>query len=485
MTKDQEPAKLPPPMSFQTLDYLLFLAAVALLLRLVAAHRTARLALLVTASYAFYAFGRPLHLLVLVGLTGVDWLFIRAIHRARAARRKLLLSAAVAVDLLVLAAFKYAAFLSGAVTGSLAALGAGVEPVTISLGFPLGVSFYVFSSLTCSIDVYRGRCEPPASLLDYAAFVSFFPKIVAGPIARARQFLPQLASPPDFTDAATSHGLFLVLAGLVKKIALADFLGRNLVERVFDAPQRYSSLEVLAGVYAYTFQIYCDFSGLTDIAIGSALILGFRLPRNFDLPYRSADLQEFWRRWHMSLSTWLRDYLYVPLGGNRRGRARTYLNLFLTMLLGGLWHGAGWTFLAWGGLHGLGLAATRAVQRLRARLGRPRAPTFAGRLLGGVLTFHFVAFCWIFFRAPDFDAARAVLAKLGEGTTWAPNLTPTILGVLGVAVALHFLPRLLYERARAAFVGAPAVAQAAVLVAAGFALASVATRFVPFIYQGF
>ena len=472
-------------MSYQSLDYFLFLAAVALLLRLVAAHRTLRVALLVVASYAFYAFGRPLHLLVLVGLTGVDWLFVGAIHRAEGARRKWLLGAAVAVDLLVLAAFKYAAFLSGAVTEGLAALGADVEPSVFSLGFPLGVSFYVFSSLTCSIDVYRRRCDPPASLLDYAAFVSFFPKIVAGPIARARQFLPQLAAPPRFGDAATSHGLFLVLAGLVKKIALADFLGRNLVERVFEAPQRYSSLEALAGVYAYTFQIYCDFSGLTDIAIGSALILGLRLPQNFDLPYRSVNLQEFWRRWHISLSTWLRDYLYVPLGGNRRGAGRTYANLILTMLLGGLWHGAGWTFLAWGGLHGAGLAATRVAQRLRARLGRTNAPTTLGRLLAGVVTFHFVAFCWVFFRAPDFGAAWAVLAKIAEGTTWAPNLTPTILGVLGAAVVLHFVPRALYERARARFVAAPAAAQAIVLVSVGFVLGSLATQTVPFIYQGF
>jgi D-alanyl-lipoteichoic acid acyltransferase DltB (MBOAT superfamily) len=472
-------------MSYQTLDYFLFLAGIALLLRLAAARRTLRVGLLVAASYGFYAFAYPLHLAVLAGLTVVDFAFVGAIHRAQGPRRKRLLAAAVAVDLAALVAFKYAAFLSGALIGGLAALGADVEPAAWSLGFPLGVSFYVFSSLTCSIDVYRGRCPPPASLLEYAAFVSFFPKLVAGPIARARQFLPQLAAPPRLADAATSHGLFLVLAGLVKKIALADFLGRNLVERVFEAPQRYSSLEALAAVYAYTFQIYCDFSGLTDIAVGSALILGLRLPQNFDLPYRSANLQEFWRRWHISLSTWLRDYLYVPLGGNRAGATRTYLNLFLTMLLGGLWHGAGWTFLAWGGLHGAGLAATRAAQRLRARLGRPGPPGAVGRLLAGLLTFHFVAFCWIFFRAPDFHAARAVLAKIGEGSMWAPNLTPTILGVLGAAVALHFLPRTLYERTRAMFVAAPAAAQAVVLVSVGFALGSIATRTVPFIYQRF
>jgi len=470
-------------MSYQGLDYVLFLVAVALLYRAVAAHRTLRVGLLVAASYAFYALANPLHLALLVGLTGADWLLVRALGRATGPRRRLLLAAAVTLDLGALATFKYAAFLSGSITAGLAALGLDVAPAAVDLGFPLGVSFYVFSSLSYSIDVYRGRCAPAARLLDYAAYVSFFPKLIAGPIARARQFLPQLSTPPRFDDAVTGRALFLILAGLVKKVALADYLGRNLVERVFDAPQRYSSLEALAGVYAYTFQIYCDFSGLTDIAIGSALLLGLSLPKNFDLPYRSVNLQEFWRRWHISLSTWLRDYLYVPLGGNRRGPARTYLNLFATMLLGGLWHGAGWTFVLWGALHGAGLAATRAFQRLRGRAGR--APSLPGRLLAGVLTFHFVALCWIFFRAPSFDVAWAVLAKLAEGSAYAPNLTPQVLGALGAAVLLHYLPRGWYVRARALFVAAPAPTQAAVLLVVGVVLSRLATTFVPFIYQQF
>ena len=472
-------------MSYQTLDYFVFLAAVAMLYRACAARRSLRTGVLVAASYAFYALGHPWHLAVLVGLTGVDWLLVRVLHRARGGRRKAWLAAAVLTDLGVLAAFKYAAFLSSSVTQGLAAAGLDVAPATLSLGFPLGVSFYVFSSLTYSIDVYRERCAPAASLLDYAAFVSFFPKLVAGPLARARQFLPQLAVTPRFADAETGQGLFLILAGLVKKIAIADFLARNLVERVFDAPQRYSSIEALAGIYAYTMQIYCDFSGLSDIAIGSALLLGLRLPLNFDLPYRATSLQEFWHRWHISLSSWLRDYLYVPLGGNRRGVFGTYGNLIATMLLGGLWHGAGWTFVAWGGLHGVGLAATRAVQRLRARVGPAHPPSVPGRLIAGVLTFHFVALCWVFFRAPDFGTAWAVLAKVAEGSTYAPNLTPQILLVLGAALALHFLPRSLYARARDTFVAAPAAAQAVVLLAIGFVLSRLATQLVPFIYQQF
>jgi D-alanyl-lipoteichoic acid acyltransferase DltB (MBOAT superfamily) len=470
-------------MSYQGLDYVLFLAAVALLYRAAAAHRTLRLGLLVAASYGFYALANPVHLALLVGLTGVDWLLVRALAAASGPRRRLLLAAAVSLDLGALAVFKYAAFLTGSLTAGLAGLGLDVVPGAVDLGFPLGVSFYVFSSLTYSIDVYRQRCAPAASLLDYAVYVSFFPKLIAGPIARARQFLPQLAAPPRFADAVTGQALFLILVGLVKKVALADYLARNLVERVFDAPQRYSSLEALAGAYAFTFQIYCDFSGLTDIAVGSALLLGLSLPRNFDLPYRAVNLQEFWHRWHISLSTWLRDYLYVPLGGNRRGAVRTYLNLFATMLLGGLWHGAGWTFVAWGGLHGAGLVATRAFQRLRGRTARP--PSLPGRLLAGLLTFHFVALCWIFFRAPSFDVAWAVLAKIAEGSWYAPNLTPQILGALGTAALLHFLPRGWYARTRALFVAAPAPVQAAVLLVAAVVLSRLATTFVPFIYQQF
>ncbi|MBN1771613.1 MAG: MBOAT family protein [Deltaproteobacteria bacterium] len=470
-------------MSYQGLDYVLFLVAVAFLYRAAAAHRTLRVGLLVAAGYAFYALANPLHLALLVGLTGAEWLIVRALAPAGGPRRRLLLVAVVTLDLGALAVFKYAAFLTGSLTAGLAALGLDVAPAALDFGFPLGVSFYVFSSLTYSIDVYRGRCAPATSLLDYAAYVSFFPKLIAGPIARARQFLPQLAASPRFGDGVTGRALFLLLAGLVKKVALADYLGRNLVERVFDAPQRYSSLETLVGAYAYTFQIYCDFSGLTDIAIGSALLFGLSLPKNFDLPYRAVNLQDFWRRWHISLSTWLRDYLYIPLGGNRRGPARTYLNLFVTMLLGGVWHGAGWTFVAWGALHGAGLAATRAFQRLRGR--GARSPTAAGRLLAGLLTFHFVALCWVFFRAPSFDVAWAVLARIAEGSTYAPNLTPQLLAALGIAALLHYLPRGWYARTRALFVAAPAPAQAAVLLVAGVVLSRLATTFVPFIYQQF
>src|SRR6201992_3166849 len=232
--------------------------------------------------------------------------------------------------------------------------------MTLEIALPVGISFFTFESMSYVIDVYRGDIEPHPSYLEYLAFVAFFPHLVARPIVRPRNLLPQLPGPPVFEPAAASRALFLIALGLLKKVAISDYLSINLVDRVFDAPAQFSALECYAAVLGYAVQIYCDFSGYTDIAIGSAALLGVRFPKNFDSPYKSASIQEFWRRWHISLSTWLRDYLYIPLGGNRRGERRTYLNLMAVMLLGGLWHGASWNFVLWGAIHGGMLAFERA-----------------------------------------------------------------------------------------------------------------------------
>jgi D-alanyl-lipoteichoic acid acyltransferase DltB (MBOAT superfamily) len=250
---------------------------------------------------------------------------------------------------------------------------------------PAGISFHTFQSLSYTIDVYRRELRATRSVTEFATFVLFFPQLVAGPIVRAQDLLPQLQSPPPLETTAATHGLFRIAIGLFKKIALADTLANSIVDRIFEAPplgaQNFSSLEVLVGVYAYALQIYLDFSAYSDIAIGSAQVLGYSLPENFRTPYRSGNLQEFWRRWHISLSTWLRDYLYVTLGGNRGAPWRTYANLVLTMLLGGLWHGASWTFVVWGALHGFGLAVTRYFQRRTADDPRAAAALVA-RCLG-------------------------------------------------------------------------------------------------------
>ncbi len=259
----------------------------------------------------------------------------------------------------------------------------------LNLILPAGISFHTFQSLSYTIDVYRRELPATRSVVQFATFVLFFPQLVAGPIVRAQELLPQLAAPPPLELDRANLGMSWIGVGLFKKIALADTLAISIVDRVFEAPERYSSVEVLGGVYGYALQIYLDFSAYSDIAIGSAMILGFTLPENFRTPYRSVNLQEFWRRWHISLSTWLRDYLYVTLGGNRGSPVRTYVNLIATMILGGLWHGASWAFIVWGGLHGFGLAITRYFQRATEHAARRFAAWCALWFAGGALLLRY------------------------------------------------------------------------------------------------
>ena len=278
---------------------------------------------------------------------------------------------------------------------------------------PVGISFFTFHTLSYTIDVYRGTMAPTSQLLDFAIFVAFFPLLVAGPIIRAAQFLPQLARDPEWSDERASVGLYLILKGLVKKALVADVIGAALVDGVFAAPGASHGWPVLLAIYGYAFQIYGDFAGYSDIALGSAKLLGLELPVNFRRPYRATNLRDFWQRWHISLSTWLRDYLYIPLGGSRRSPLRTQLNLFLTMLLGGLWHGANWTFVAWGALHGGALCVTRAVQKRSATLGKPKRPDPWWSLWGKrLLTAHLVCLGWVLFRATTFHDAWTVLGAI-------------------------------------------------------------------------
>jgi alginate O-acetyltransferase complex protein AlgI len=312
---------------------------------------------------------------------------------------------------------------------------------------------------------------------------------------------------PTLSRAEGSEALFLIAFGLLKKIVISDQLSQNLVDRVFEHPSNFSSVEVLAGVYGYAVQIYCDFSGYTDIAIGSALLLGVRFPANFDSPYKAQNLADFWRRWHISLSTWLRDYLYIPLGGNRGSEVKTYRNLMLTMLLGGLWHGANWTFVFWGLLHGLGLVVTRIVQRAEHRRATSKAlvagpyrdaapgamlgaiqakPHLLLQALGVLLTFHYVCLAWVFFRAPTFQQAWLVLKQIAQGTTFHPNLPPLVLTVLGVGLVAHYTPEKLYASARERFGELPAPVQGALLFGVALLLHEAAsTEAVPFVYFQF
>jgi len=451
--------------------------------------------------------------IIFVG-SSLDFWIGRALGRTQnPGGRKALLLASILYYLGVLSVFKYFNFAVDSIVEVASWCGIHIAPMHLRLVLPFGISFFTFETMSYTIDVYRREIPPAERYLDYLLFVCFFPHLVAGPIVRPKSMLPQLAAEPVATDALKAEGLFMIGTGLMKKIIIGDYLGLNLVNRVFENPERYTSFEVLVGVYAYAIKIYADFSGYSDVAIGSAKLFGYELPRNFDAPYTSADLQEFWRRWHISLSTWLRDYLYVPLGGNRGGTWKTYRNLMLTMVLGGLWHGASWNFVIWGALHGGALAVNRAWQRARdarrkerefapgasaAEAGpRPRIAGGAetergavvmtpGRVLAIVATFHFVCFAWIFFRAPTFAHATLMIGRMAKLSFTAPNLTPRILSVLSLGLVTHFVPRSVYERIRDTFTRSPAVVQGVALAACAYALHfAAAAKAEPFIYGQF
>ncbi len=471
-------------MLFTTLAYAKFFALVFIVTWLCARAKQLRLLLLLGASYFFYAQSGARFLALIWACSTADFLLSHAIGRAHGAQRKRAwLVLTVVMNLSVLAYFKYASFGLENATAALSALGIAVPKMALAVALPVGISFFTFESMSYVIDVYRGELKPHASYLEYLTFVAFFPHLVAGPIVRPRDLLPQLASPPRWNEGETSGALLNIAIGLLKKLAIADYLGLNLVDRVFDAPTQYSALECYVAVVAYAVQIYADFSGYTDIAIGSAALLGVRFPANFAAPYQAHDIVDFWRRWHISLSTWLRDYLYIPLGGNRRGRLRTYANLLATMLLGGLWHGPKWTFVIWGGLHGLALAGNRAF---RERFGDRFQRILALRLLSTGCTFHFVLLCWIFFRADSVRAAHVLLRELTTFTTYHPNLDPRVLAVLAFGLGIHFLPERLEIGLRARFSAMPGALQGLALFGVLLVVRRMASaEAVPFVYFQF
>ena len=411
---------------------------------------TLRLLFVLLFSYYFYYKSSGIYFIILALVTISDYYIAKAIELDRENNRDLgqdrhtwtqrfLLFFSLVIDLGFLCFFKYTNFF-----GELAASFSGGQFRPLDIFLPVGISFFTFQSLSYTIDVYRGQLKALNSLLDYAFFVSFFPQLVAGPIVRAKDFIPQIRRPLCVTDEMFGNGVFFIISGLFKKAVISDYISVNFVERVFAQPDLYSGFENLMAVYGYALQIYCDFSGYSDMAIGIALLLGFKFPMNFDSPYKSASITEFWRRWHISLSSWLKDYLYISLGGNRHGKIRQYLNLIITMLLGGLWHGASLNFVAWGGLHGVALALDKIKNTL---LKRPKDYKSHGmtRVIETVITFHFVCFCWIFFRNSTFEGSWTMISQIftnfspqiaGEWVTsyWAVG-SLMLLGYL-----LHFTP---------------------------------------------
>ena len=403
-----------------------------------------RLIYVVCFSLYFYYKTSGIYCLLLIGLSISDFTigYLLNISQKKWIRRFLLILS-LTIDLGILCYFKYTNFFI-----SIANDLAGHDWLEFrNIFLPVGISFFLFQSISYIVDLYKREIEPARQWIDYLFYLSFFPQLVAGPIVKARDFLPQIRQNPlVVTRSMFGTGLFLILAGLFKKAIISDYISLNFVDRVFDDPLLYSGFENLMGVYGYALQIYCDFSGYSDMAIGLALLLGFHFPKNFDSPYKSATITEFWRRWHISLSSWLRDYLYIPLGGSRKGRTRTYLNLMITMLLGGLWHGAAWRFVLWGGLHGIGLAIHKFIMGLFPSfkaLGR-EMPWWR-RAIGILITFHFVCLGWIFFRASDLQTGWEMIRQIF--TDFDTSLIPdiligyrTVFALILTGYLLHLLP---------------------------------------------
>lgn len=308
---------------------------------------------------------------------------------------------------------------------------------------PIGISFFTFENLSYTIDVYRGEIEPEKKIVNYLLFLSFFPKLVMGPIVRASDFIPQLKKDYFVSDTDFSKGFYLIITGLIKKLIISDYISVNLVNYVFDGPNLHNGLECLVALYGYAIVIYCDFSGYSDVAIGISKWMGITIPTNFLSPYQSKSISEFWRKWHISLSSWLRDYLYISMGGNRKGKFRTNVNLFLTMLIGGFWHGANWNYIIWGGLHGIGLAINKLWTKLFGKI--KFMPSIISNFIYALITFHFVCFCWIFFKASNLDLALQFINQIVyqftlDGAVEYIQNYKYVLIMIGIGYSIHLIP---------------------------------------------
>ncbi len=476
-------------MLLTTGNYYVFLIAIFFAYSLISRKYSWRVAFLALASYFFYAQSGLIPVLMLWIVSTIDFFTTQQmVKTTEQSKRKLLLATSLVIDIGTLCVFKYANFFLESTSSGLSFLGLTLQLPHLNLIVPMGISFFIFQSVALTVDVYRKDVEPAKGYLEHLAYIAFFPTLIAGPILRARQFLPQLREKVTLTSELGGQALFLIIFGLLKKIAIADYLATNFVDRVFDFPERFSAFEVLMAVYGYALQIYADFSGYSDIAIGSALLLGFTLPANFNLPYRSSDLAEFWRRWHISLSTWLRDYVFFTIAGARaRSTSLLYIGLLVTMLIGGLWHGATWTFVFWGLLHGVGLVIVRAFEVLRKKYTfLPTSKSTWWRVASVIITFHFVCFTWIFFKAESLSQALAVLRQLTSLSFDCSNLAWPVAVMIFLGLASQWLPEKLWEKAEKAFVILPAPAQALVIFLVATGLYFVASSdVVPFIYAQF
>ena len=431
------------PLIFNSGLFLFLFVGFAGLYLLLRRATTLRILYVIAFSIYFYYKSSGIYFLLLLFAAISDYLIGNAIAREQDKQvKKRWVALSVVINLGMLGYFKYTNFFIEMANGL---FGSGFLDFQ-NIFLPVGISFFVFQSMSYTIDIYRGQIKPLERWIDYVFYLSFFPQLVAGPIVRAKDFIPQIRQPLMVTRQMFGTAIGLIIIGLIKKAIISDYISLNFVDRIFDEPALYSGFECLMGIYGYALQIYCDFSGYSDMAIGIALLLGFRFPKNFDAPYKSATITEFWRRWHISLSSWLRDYLYISLGGNRKGKVRTYLNLIITMVLGGLWHGAAVRFVLWGALHGVALALHKmwlAIVPWAKANGKDMNPVV--RLFGIILTFNIVCLGWLLFRAEDMQTVHLMLYQIFHSfnTSIIPQVIlgyKEVFALIVIGYGMHFMP---------------------------------------------
>lgn len=479
------------PIIFNSGLFLFLFTGFALVYCLLQRRDTTRILFVTLFSYYFYYKSSGFYFILLAIVTTSDYWLARGIHACRQRSSgiqyaRILMTLSLCIDLGLLVYFKYTNFFAGMLA---TAIGRNFQPWDIFL--PVGISFFTFQSLSYTIDVYRGKLQPLDRLLDYAFFVSFFPQLVAGPIVRANDFVPQIRRNLQVSSTMLASGVFMIVIGLFKKAVISDYISLNFVDRIFDNPLLYSGLENLLGVYGYSLQIYCDFSGYSDMAIGLALLLGFHFPQNFNAPYTSSSVTEFWHRWHISLSSWIRDYVYIAWGGNRKGSVRTYINLMGSMLLCGLWHGASVHFVVWGGVHGLALACHKWTRKHIFHHDRHYRSTGWRKIGATFMTFQFVAFMFMIFRMNSWqnicDMLRQILLHFHV------ELIPQVAGSYKYVLALiifgyltHFVPDRLCTRAIVALKRGGVVTDILVLLTVIYIVIQVkSSEIQPFIYFQF
>lgn len=493
------------PLLFNTGLFLILFVAFMCVYRMVRGVRVLKMALVILFSLYFYYKSSGLSCLILLGVCLSDWILGLAMEKASAlsrgsdAVRRLIVLLNVAANVGMLVYFKYFNLIADTLS-HFTTMQISVEAILL----PAGISFFTFRSISYIVDLYRGELSPCRNLLDYIFFLTFFPPLLAGPVVRAKDMLPQVYSNPVATREMTSEGIWLIITGLIKKVVIADFISGNFVERVFDNPSLYSGFENLMATFGFTVQLYCDFSGYSDMAIGIALLLGYRFKENFNAPFKAQNPTEFWHRWHISLSTWLRDYVYIPLGGNRCSRPRMYFNQFATMVIGGLWHGASWMYVIWGAVHGGLLVVHKMYRRVITLVSSEAVVTDGGevvmvkkgqsalsrwmRPVNMIVTFVLVSVTFMFFRAPSMSDVAMMWHQIifDFHLSVAPQFVESYLTIVLLMVGgyvIHVSPSALTGRVRSVFESSPAVVQAVVLAVVILIVIQVRqSDIVPFIY---